>query len=322
MTDALLVLGGLCSAWVLKSILLPLAAAELFGSFDDYLKRRVLNAQALLPDELASDLAQEWLEELDALGPRKVRAWLFVRGLPRAAAAIAAPCDAAGLLREKASAAHASSLPTPAEHGTVSGIDDLLNYCFYDGKLQRGRLGSSGETPTERAHASSVTHVRLVDIAGTERFQRLSVFNDAEVAGVVAELRELNDIAQRVDQDAPRGVAVITAYAAQQHRLREAIASRQFPALRIRVGVVDRFQGYDDEVVIFSATRSHTSGFLIQPDRISFVISRARSLLIVCAHVQHARAGRLGAPLKDVVAFVDERLAAGDDRFVLARLAP
>jgi hypothetical protein len=99
MNDLLLVLGALCGAWVLKSVLLPLVTAELLGTFDDYLRGRVLKAAAVLPDELAGDLAEEWIDEVEALGPRRVRAWLYTQGLARAAITIAATCDTTDLVR-------------------------------------------------------------------------------------------------------------------------------------------------------------------------------------------------------------------------------
>jgi hypothetical protein len=95
--ELLVVLGALCGAWVLKSILLPLVTAELLGTFDDYLRRRVLRAAAVLPGELAGDLAEEWIDEVEALGPRRARAWLYTQGLARAATTIAATCDTTDL---------------------------------------------------------------------------------------------------------------------------------------------------------------------------------------------------------------------------------
>lgn len=97
MSDLVLIVAVVCGAWLLKSILVPLATAELLGTFDDYLCRRVLRATAVLPEELAADLAEEWIDEVRALGPRRVRAWLYTKGLARAASTIAGTCDAVDL---------------------------------------------------------------------------------------------------------------------------------------------------------------------------------------------------------------------------------
>jgi superfamily I DNA and/or RNA helicase len=158
--------------------------------------------------------------------------------------------------------------------------------------------------------------VRLVDVRGQES-ETESQYNLAEVAAVMAELQRLNAAATQATGTAPLEVAVITGYAAQLHRLKSALGHRAFDGLAIRFGSVDRFQGDEEEVVIFFAVRTIKPGFLRDRPRINVAFSRARSLLIVCAHVQRARSGRLARPLQDVVRYVDARVTAGDDRYVL-----
>jgi len=96
MTTAFVVI--LCSLVVLllKSIVVSLITAEALGGFDDLLKRRVHRAAALLPPDSGDELEDEWLEELAALGARRLRALLFTRGLARAAVAIAVSQPALG----------------------------------------------------------------------------------------------------------------------------------------------------------------------------------------------------------------------------------
>jgi superfamily I DNA and/or RNA helicase len=132
----------------------------------------------------------------------------------------------------------------------------------------------------------------------------------------VAELQRLDRAATQA-ASGPLDVAVITGYAAQLARLRSAIGRRSFAGLRIRTGLVDRFQGDEEEVIVFSATRTEGAGFLRDRPRINVAFSRARSLLVVCARVDRALSGQLGQPLRDVIAYVDERVAAGDERYAL-----
>lgn len=205
------------------------------------------------------------------------------------------------------------------QYRMVSGIGELISWCFYEGELEHGRLAEVGEGRDPRAQSASRAHVRLVDVPGEESFppQSKSAFNMAEVGAVVTELQHLSRASRQAPTGNPLEVAVITGYAAQLARLRSALGQRRFDGLKVRTGLVDQFQGDEEEVIIFSATRTDGPGFLRDRPRINVAFSRARSLLVVCAHVQRARTGRLGSPLGDVVTYIEERLAAGDGRYAL-----
>jgi DNA-directed RNA polymerase specialized sigma24 family protein len=84
-------LGGV-ALWVLhvlRSLVEPIIAAEVRGTFDDHLTARVVRAAYRLPTELAAELEAEWLAELGELNHRPRLALRFVRGLDKAADAIA-----------------------------------------------------------------------------------------------------------------------------------------------------------------------------------------------------------------------------------------
>lgn len=207
------------------------------------------------------------------------------------------------------------------QYRMVSGIGELISHCFYEGNLRHGRLNRRDEGRDARALRAGRAHVRIVDVDGREQTARgsTSAYNVAEVAAVVAELRRLNAIAANSLVDGRLEVAVITGYAAQLRSVNTTLKRKTFHALKIRTGLVDRFQGDEEEVVIFSATRTLRPGFLRDRARINVAFSRARSLLVVCAAAQRARDGGIGKPLRDVIAFVDERLADGDDRYEVVR---
>lgn len=61
---------------------------EIKGALFAYFERRVREAGGGLPEDIADDQVDEWLNELESLGDRPLSAWRFVRGLGRAAAGI------------------------------------------------------------------------------------------------------------------------------------------------------------------------------------------------------------------------------------------
>lgn len=201
------------------------------------------------------------------------------------------------------------------QYRMVGGIGELISKCFYDGELLHGRQSQPGEGRDPRVRGAQV---RVVDVAGREEFAHgsRSARNPAEVRAVLAELRRIEAAAAGGE---PLGVAVITGYAAQLRALDQALEGAPTPGLTIRTGLVDRFQGDEDEVVVFSAARTEGAGFLRVPNRINVSLSRARSQLVICGHVERARAGKLGDPLRAVISFVDGRVAAGDSRFEVVR---
>lgn len=100
MTGTVLLCVGAIGLWalnLLRSMAEPLIKAEVAGSLEDRLTARVRKAAELLPTEIAEELEAEWLAELDAVRDRPRLALRFVRGLPTAAAAIAADLQPASI---------------------------------------------------------------------------------------------------------------------------------------------------------------------------------------------------------------------------------
>jgi superfamily I DNA and/or RNA helicase len=115
-----------------------------------------------------------------------------------------------------------------------------------------------------------------------------------EEAGRVAELvRELLDFRWRDKEEVerpvnPADVLVITPYNAQIRAIREAMAAAGCPD-GVRVGTVDKFQGREGAVAIYSMATSSAEDaprgleFLYDPRRLNVATSRARAMAIVVA---------------------------------------
>jgi superfamily I DNA and/or RNA helicase len=200
-------------------------------------------------------------------------------------------------------------------HGTqyrvLPEIGELIGHVFYKdvGGLEHGRR--SPADPRVQAYAKTA-RVRLIDIPGRERYEGRSKHRDAEIACIRKELKILQEAAASIGPPpgAPQrvGVAVITPYAAQARRLRASLDLTLYPALSVRVGIVDRFQGDEDQVVILSVTATTVAGFLKIPNRVNVALSRAQDLLIITTSLQAAIDGRIGRPLQEVARFIAKQV--------------
>jgi ATP-dependent RNA/DNA helicase IGHMBP2 len=193
-------------------------------------------------------------------------------------------------------------------------IGELIGQVFYKdvGGLKHGR--DRPVDPRVQAFAKGV-RVRLIDVPGREQYEGKSKRRDAEISHIRHELRVLQEAAASTDAPpngpARVGVAVITPYAAQARRLRQGLDLTLYPALNVRVGIVDRFQGDEDQVVIVSVTATTVAGFLKMPNRINVALSRAQDLLIVTTSLRAAIAGKIGGPLQEVARFIDRQVQDG-----------
>ncbi len=136
-------------------------------------------------------------------------------------------------------------------------IGQLVSEVFYGdiGGLEHGR-----ETPIDprvQAYAGEI-RVKLIDIPGHEEAgpDGRSKQRGSEVQYIRRELKALQHHAEHT-APAPNGperlgVALITPYMAQSKELRKHIDLTNYPDLAVRVGIVDSFQGDEDQVVILS----------------------------------------------------------------------
>jgi ATP-dependent RNA/DNA helicase IGHMBP2 len=211
---------------------------------------------------------------------------------------------------------HEATLHT--QYRMLPPIGELVSHCFYSdiGGLNHGRKNPID--PRVTAFTQDV-RVRLVDIPGPSQKEGKSTLRVAEVDHIRRELRALQEHVEGVPPPpkAPErlGVAVITPYAAQARRLTQRLDLTQYPDLNVRIGIVDRFQGDEDQVVILSMAATTAAGFLKTPNRINVAISRAQDLLIITTDQQQALAGKIGEPFQRVARFIDEHVKHGDTAY-------
>ena len=210
----------------------------------------------------------------------------------------------------------------PIQYRMLPEIGELVSQAFYRdiGGLQHGTRRPVD--PRVAAFAGDV-RVRLVDLPGREEHEHKSAMRIPEVEHVRRELKTLNDTAAQVDppEDGPEllGVAVITPYAAQARQFEQRLQLEDYPALRVRIGIVDRFQGDEDQVVFLSMAATSAPGFLEIPNRINVAISRAQDLLVITTSLPAAMKGKIGIPFQDVASYIDWRVKAKDPGYQISR---
>jgi uncharacterized protein len=158
---------------------------------------------------------------------------------------------------------------------------------FYDGKLTAveglARQEILGEQPLSGAG------LRIVEVPH-EGNANASPEEAAQVARLVGDLlglqwRDKHGVQHPIG---PRDILVITPYNAQIRAIREALAMAGRP-LEVRVGTVDKFQGREAPVAIYSMATSSADDasrgleFLYDHRRLNVATSRAKAMAIVVA---------------------------------------
>ena len=202
-------------------------------------------------------------------------------------------------------------------------IGELVSRVFY---TDAGGLGHGRETADRparggvRQREEGEAHRRT---RGRAEIDGKSKHRAAEVAHIRKELHSLQEHAAKAGPppNGPErlGVAIITPYAAQARRLRANIDITKYPALKVRIGIVDRFQGDEDQVVILSIAATTVAGFLKVPNRINVAVSRAQDLLIITTSVGAALDGKIGRSLQAVARFVLQRVEEDQPGYEVAR---
>jgi ATP-dependent RNA/DNA helicase IGHMBP2 len=202
-------------------------------------------------------------------------------------------------------------------------IGELVSEVFY-GDI--GGLKHRRQTPIDprvQAYAGEI-RVKLIDIPGQEEKgpEGKSKQRSGEVQYIRRELKALQHHAEHTPPlpDGPErlGVALITPYTAQAKELRRHIDLTNYPDLAVRVGIVDSFQGDEDQVVILSVAGTE-AGFLKTPNRINVAVSRAQDLLIITTALHQAMRDRIGKPLGNVTRFIDQQVKQGDPAYQIQR---
>src|SRR3954465_11370357 len=146
-------------------------------------------------------------------------------------------------------------------------VCDYISDEFYEGRLVPDACTS--------AHTTALgTGLRFLPIEHEGRKQQ----SPEEVVAVVAQIRALLDSGLPAEQ-----IMVVSPYNAQVNALTEALPET------VRVGTVDKFQGQEADVVIYSMASSSGENvprglqFLLSRNRLNVAISRARSLAYLVA---------------------------------------
>jgi uncharacterized protein len=166
---------------------------------------------------------------------------------------------------------------------------DLCRYTsevFYDGKLQGadelGRQEILGEGP----FSGSGLRVVAVSHEGNSNASPEEAEEVARLAAMLAgcSWRDRDDAVRPIGRD---GVLVVTPYNAQIRAIQDALAARGLAGFR--VGTVDKFQGREAPVVIYSMATSSAEEaprgleFLYDRHRLNVATSRARAMAIIVA---------------------------------------
>jgi hypothetical protein len=184
---------------------------------------------------------------------------------------------------------------------------------FYQQKLNCGIQ----EPDTKRAHnlagriIQENNHVLWVKTPVAQGFeeekQGTSRLNVKEI-DLIERLCEQMETAWRpkvADGELPKEIGIITFYGAQLNAIKDRIEAERFPALSIRTGTVDIFQGMERPVIIVSTVCNNIRGdigFAKEPERVNVAFSRAQELLIVvgCHDLFTKQTGTVGKMYQEV----------------------
>jgi serine/threonine protein kinase len=164
-------------------------------------------------------------------------------------------------------------------------IADMVSLAFYDGTLETGR---ADDTPCLSAPGwLAGKHLVWLDTGASAPEQPL--WANSREAAIVGRLVELFEPASPGPPLRDR-LAILSPYLAQNRMLRDHLES----GFRDRVFTVDSFQGREAEIVVVSLVRFNEEitpqgrvGFMVSPERVNVMFSRARSLLVIVGSFDH-----------------------------------
>jgi serine/threonine protein kinase len=193
------------------------------------------------------------------------------------------------------------------QHRMIRPIGDLVNHCFYDGRLESVNVGDPVELqlamikPTTWFSTSSLpNHKEQQDCQSYKNFAEVSVIRNL--------LKRLNFIA--IAKAKRYSIAVLTGYASQKLELRRAIdvIHDDINSLDIECNTIDAFQGREADVAIYSITRSNDRGdlgFLRDRRRVNVALSRGRIGLAIVGDMAFARSAAGYNPWSKVLDYIE-----------------
>jgi hypothetical protein len=171
-------------------------------------------------------------------------------------------------------------------------IVDYLNSDFYSGKLIGRRAHDSFQVPD--GYKPGLT---WEDVTGHALRTDNGITNQAEVERVADLLKHMAR-----DPNFSGSVGVISPFNAQVAKLQQTIddvlSTFERSKLSLRVATVDKFQGGEADVIVFSlvlAANAPPSGAFLRKERrrLNVAVSRARALCIIVGDLTYARSCRI-----------------------------
>ncbi|MHA2028678.1 MAG: AAA domain-containing protein [Candidatus Kariarchaeaceae archaeon] len=190
---------------------------------------------------------------------------------------------------------------------------------FIDKSIYKGLLKTSGSASTHGFTLPAIESIGIDEIdspmtfISTERIEGneespgkyKGYYNEKEsevIAEIVSELAQIDAESLGFSNNNPMTIGVITYYAGQSRQINRVLrtvdniekergwryrSSKQ--PIKIRVSIVDRFQGQEQDIVILSLTRSNPNGiigFLKNMQRINVSLSRAKQNLLIVGNAR------------------------------------
>lgn len=208
------------------------------------------------------------------------------------------------------------------QHRMLKQIGDLISECFYDGKLQSSRTEATWPF-FQRILPHNVTWFSTSALSRRREtpsrrpgIDGQSYMNLEEATQVHGWLGKLELLCRQECPGEEINVAVITGYAAQRDHLTRELSPEdrlRWQTLKIKINSVDAFQGQEADVLVYSVTRSNTSGdlgFLTCAPRLNVALSRGREALVIFGDATHCGTCEQSEnPFRTVLRYMEEHPA-------------
>jgi hypothetical protein len=161
---------------------------------------------------------------------------------------------------------------------------------FYDDRLTGGHDRKHGLVLPQIDPATSIVWINTPrDEDYFETKEGFTYSNPSEIEIIEQLLQQMNKAwlpyYMEGNPNPRKEVGIITFYMGQLAKFRDRfLHTDRYPALNLRIGTVDRFQGMERQVVIVSLVRNNPQGiigFAKEPERINVAFSRAQELLVI-----------------------------------------
>lgn len=199
------------------------------------------------------------------------------------------------------------------QYRMVEPIGSLISDCFYEGRLKSKRQSVYKPLLSLTGKAVNWFTTELITDRQEQR-QGTTVINSCEVGIIERLLLKLDRECAPQRQQKRCSVMVLSGYGGQVHLCEQRLGqlSRRLTSLDIEVCTIDRVQGREADVVLYSVTRSNPNGdlgFLANDSRINVALSRARDLLCVIGDAPFVERAREDTGLKRVLSYIRDHAA-------------